>query len=93
MVGFAKCVKPCNFAFGGCENVGQKVRPSLMRNEHLLRDEQGFVFCHNGNLLTHFDDICESCGEKYLPYPEETTKEFLAYKCPSCEKVYKTTYG
>lgn len=86
---FAKCVRHCPFAYGGCEKVGVRIHPTYTRNENLLRDERGNYFCHNGKLLTVFDNVCEKCGDELKPAPEESEEGLLGYKCPSCQNIVK----
>ena len=86
---FAKCVRPCPFAYGGCANVGMKIHPRHTRREDLLKDENKNYFCFNGKLLTVYDSICEKCGENLVPAPEESEENLLGYKCPVCNNVVK----
>lgn len=85
----AKCVKPCPFAYGGCENRGVKVHPRYAAQSELLRDEDGRYYCHNGQFLTVYSDVCEQCGDLFKPAPQLAEERVLAYKCPTCGHVVK----
>lgn len=83
----AKCVKPCPFAYGGCQNRGVKVHPRYTTKSDLLKGEDGEYYCHNGQFLTIYSDICEKCGDRFKPAPHLSTEERLAYQCPTCSQV------
>lgn len=87
---FAKCVRPCPFAYGGCANVGVRIHPSHTRRDDLLIDQSGNFYCFQGKLMTIYDSTCEKCGEALQPAPEESEEGLLGYKCPACQNVVKT---
>lgn len=87
-VGFARCVRPCPFAYGGCENRGVKLHPSVTKdNPSLLRNDKGEYYCLNNRLMLITDTICEDCGELLEPSRNECKEGILAYRCPSCNKL------
>lgn len=90
---FAKCVKPCPYAYGGCSGYGVHIKPSIIKhNPQYLQSEDGNLFCFNGKFLGEQDMICENCGVEFEPLRNEVTEEYLTYICPSCDKKVKTTY-
>lgn len=86
---FAKCVRPCAFAYGGCANYGVKVHPKYLEVEGLLQHERGHFYCHESKLLTNEDVICELCGTDLEPNRSEYEEGILSYRCPSCNHSVK----
>lgn len=86
---FAKCVRPCEFAYGGCARNGVKVHPKYTKVDGLLRDEQGNYFCHQSRLLTDEDVVCEKCGTDLEPDRDNYEEGILSYRCPSCNHKVK----
>lgn len=86
---FAKCVRPCIFAYGGCANHGVKVHPKYLKVDGLLKDENDQFYCFESKLLTDEDTVCEKCGTMLEPDREEYEEGILPYRCPSCNHKVK----
>ena len=82
----ARCIKPCFFKYGSCEEKIINVHPRYKKRYDLLKDKDGFFLCHRGRLLTIYDKICEECGCDLEFDKEKSSADVAVYQCKECNK-------
>ena len=82
----AKCLKVCPFKYGSCNKGLVYVHPRYKNRTDLIRNEEGYLLCYNGRMLTVFDRICDNCGTELEFEKDSSNVDYAVYTCPECKK-------